>query len=70
MTTVTFTGPVVPAGAAATICVAVSLVICPGLLPKSTSVASARFAPVIVTAVPPEADPAAGLILVTVGAAR
>ena len=39
-------------------------------VPKSTFVALARFVPVIVTFVPPLAEPEVGLIFVTVGAAR
>ncbi len=67
VTTVTSTVPV-PAGAMATISVAVSLTIVALLVPKSTAVAPARLAPLIVTDVPPEVGPDVGLIPVTLGA--
>ena len=66
--TVTSAVPV-PAGLIATISLAVSLTIAAGLLPKSTAVAFARFAPMIVSDVPPVVGPAVGLMVVSVGAA-
>ena len=50
-----------PGGLVAVICVSVSLTIVVAGAPKSTVVAPVRFAPVIVTDVPPADGPAAGI---------
>ena len=68
VTTVTSTLPV-PAGLVTTMLVALSLLILASVLPKYTAVAPLRFLPVIVTFVPPLAEPEVGLIFVTTGAA-
>ena len=65
--TVTSTAPAEAAGATATICVAVLLLTVAVLLPNLTAVAFARFAPVIVTLVPPAVGPEVGLIAATDG---
>jgi hypothetical protein len=67
--TVTSTVPAAPAGLVATICVPVSLVIVAVALPNFTvAVADVpRFAPLIVTVVPPAVGPAVGLTPVKVG---
>jgi len=68
--TVTSTVPAVSAGEVAVICVSVSTVnVVAGDAPKSTLVALVKPVPVMVTDVPPESGPDAGLIDVTVGAA-
>ena len=51
------------------ICVPESELIIPATPPKLTMVASARLVPLIVTRVPPAADPVAGETPVTAGAA-
>ncbi len=65
--TVTSTVPALAAGLIATICVAVLLVMVAAFVPKRTVVASARFAPLIVTVEPPPTRPVAGATFVTVG---
>ena len=67
--TVTSTEPVDPAGLVAVMMVALTTVtLVAAMLPKLTAVAPVKFVPVIVTLVPPAADPLAGLTVVTVGA--
>ena len=60
--------PAVPGGVVTVMEVAVSAVIVAAVVPKSTAVASVRYVPVMVTAVPPAVDPVDGMILVMVGA--
>jgi hypothetical protein len=67
--TVTSTGPAELAGDVAVIEVAESAVTVAGVEPKSTAVAESRFAPVMVTEVPPAIGPSGGLTPLTVGAA-
>src|SRR5450830_673706 len=60
----------VPAGAVAVICVALTTVKpVAAVAPKVTAVAPTRFAPLMVTLMPPAAGPDVGEILLTVGAA-
>ena len=59
----------VPAGAVILIAVAVLVLMVAALLPKVTEVAPARFVPVIFTLVPAVVGPAAGEMLLIVGAA-
>ncbi len=67
--TVTSTVPV-PAGEVAVICVALTTVNEPAaVLPNRTAVAPEKFAPVMVTLVPPEGGPVFGLTALTAGAA-
>jgi hypothetical protein len=66
--TVTVTAPAVPAGVVAVIDVALTTVtFVAAVLPNVTVAPLAKFVPVIVTDVPPEASPLFGLTLVTVG---
>ena len=67
--TVTSTRPGVPAGVVTTILVAVSLVTLPAAAPNLTATLElSRFAPVIVSEVPPAAGPCKRLVPVTTGA--
>jgi hypothetical protein len=70
--TVTFTAPgFITNGLITTIWLAVSLMRpVTAAIPKATAVAFARFVPVMVTMVPPEIGPDAGLTLVTAGTPR
>ena len=63
------TVPAERAGLVATIRLTVSLTIVPAVVPKSTAVAPARLAPVIVTFRPPATGLSVGLTAVTAGAA-
>jgi len=66
--TVTVTAPAVPAGVVAVIWVALTTtMLVAAVLPNSTVAPVTKFVPVIVTAVPPAADPLFGLTLLTVG---
>ena len=68
---VTLTSTVPTARAGEVIVRVLSLVTCrlvPGVTPNLTAVAPVNPVPVIVTTVPPAADPVAGEMLVTVGA--
>ena len=68
--TVIFTLPV-PAGLTAVICVSLETVkLAAGVSPKDTWVAPVKPLPVIVTVVPPPADPLAGLMPVITGNGR
>jgi hypothetical protein len=68
--TVTFTVPAACAGVVAVIVVLLSTVTLPAGLPPTLTVApAAKFAPEMVTAVPPLVGPEGGAMLVTVGAA-
>ena len=68
--TVTSTVPELPAGAVAVICVGRFTVnVVAGVAPNFTAVAPVKFAPVIVTTVPPAIGPFAGDTAVTVGPA-
>ena len=70
VTTRMSTLPAVPAGLVTTIWLPVSLAnVSASTVPNITATALARFAPVIVTLVPPVVGPKVGLIFVTVGAA-
>ena len=68
--TVTSTVPMVPAGLTAVIVVSLTTVtlVAATPVPKSTSEAPVKLVPVIVTKVPPAAEPVVGLRPVTVGA--
>jgi hypothetical protein len=67
--TVTITAPALPAGVVAVICVPLTTTtLVAEALPNVTVAPTAKFAPVIVTAVPPAVVPLFGLTLVTVGA--
>src|ERR1035438_3861709 len=67
--TVTITAPALPAGVVAVICVPLTTTtLLATVLPNVTVAPAAKFAPVIVTAVPPDVVPLFGLTLVTVSA--
>ena len=67
--TVTSTDPL-PAGEVTVICVGVSTVNdAAAVVPNLTAVAPLKFAPKMVTLVPPAAGPLSGLMLFTMGAA-
>jgi hypothetical protein len=65
--TVTLTAPEDPGGLVTVIEVAVSAVIVPAVVPKSTAVAPERPVPEIVTEVPPATGPLVGLSAVIAG---
>jgi hypothetical protein len=66
--TVTVTAPALPAGVVAVIWVALAITtLVAAVAPNVTVAPVAKFAPVIVTAVPPAVGPAFGDTLVTVG---
>jgi len=66
--TVTVTAPALRAGVVAVICVALATTTLVAAVPPNVTVApAAKFAPVIVTAVPPAVGPPFGDTLVTVG---
>ena len=66
--TVTVTAPALPAGVVAVIVVLfTTTTFVPAAAPKVTVAPAAKFAPVIVTAVPPAVDPLFGDTLVTAG---
>ena len=66
--TVTVTAPALPAGVVAVICVALTTTTLVAAAPPNITVApAAKFAPVIVTAVPPAIGPPLGDTLLTVG---
>ena len=68
--TVTYTGPAtVSGGLLTTIALAVRLVMLVAATAPKSTVALSRFAPAIVTVVPPVVGPDAGLMCVTTGAA-
>lgn len=68
MVTVTVTAPALPAGVVAVICVLlVTTTLVAAAVPNITVAPEAKFAPVIVTAVPPTVDPLLGDTLLTVG---
>ena len=68
--TVTFTAPAEPAGVVAVICVLLTTVtFVAALLPKLTVAGATKFAPAIVTPVPPASGPEFGVTLPIVGAA-
>jgi hypothetical protein len=67
--TVTVTAPALPAGVVAVICVPLATTtFVAAVAPNSTVAPLAKFAPVIVTAVPPAVGPLFGATLLTVGA--
>ena len=67
--TVTVTAPALPAGVLAVICVPLTTTtLVAAVAPNVTVAPAAKFAPVIVTAVPPVVGPDAGVTLLTVGA--
>ena len=67
--TVTSTAPALPAGVVAVICVPLTTTtLVAAALPNVTVAPVTKFAPVIVTAVPPAVVPLFGLTLATVGA--
>jgi hypothetical protein len=70
LVTTTFTGPPACDGVVATIVVlvATTTVVAAGIPPKLTVAPGTKFAPVIVTVVPPFTAPELGATLVTVGA--
>ena len=66
--TVTVTAPALPAGVVAVICVPLTTTTLVAATPPNVTVApAAKFAPVIVTAVPPAVGPLPGETLLTVG---
>jgi hypothetical protein len=71
LATVTVTAPAIPAGVVAVIVVLFTTTTFVAAVPPNVAVApAAKFAPVIVTAVPPAVDPLFGDTFVTVGGAR
>jgi hypothetical protein len=69
LVTVTVTAPALPAGVVAVMVVLFTTTTLVAAVPPNVTVAPvAKFAPVIVTAVPPAAGPLFGLTLVTAGA--
>jgi hypothetical protein len=68
LVTVTVTAPALLAGVVAVICVPLTTTtFVAAVLPNITVAPDAKFAPVIVTAVPPVVGPLLGLTLLTVG---
>jgi hypothetical protein len=68
LVTVTVTAPALPAGVVAVICVPLTTTtLVAAATPNVTVAPTAKFVPVIVTAVPPDLVPLFGLTLVTVG---
>jgi len=68
LVTVTVTAPALPAGVVAVICVLLlTTTLVAAAAPNATVAPEAKFAPVIVTAVPPAVDPLLGDRLLTVG---
>jgi hypothetical protein len=68
LVTVTVTAPALPAGVVAVMVVLfTTTTFVPAAPPNVTVAPAAKFAPVIVTAVPPSVDPLFGLTLLTVG---
>jgi hypothetical protein len=66
--TITVTAPVLPLGVVAVMVVLfTTTTLVAAILPNVTVAPTAKFAPVIVTAVPPDVDPLFGLTLLTVG---
>ena len=66
--TVTVAAPALPAGVVAVICVALTTTtLVAAALPNVTVAPAAKFAPVIVTAVPPAVEPLFGETLLAVG---
>ncbi len=66
--TVTVTAPALPTGVVAVICVGLTTTtLVAAAAPNVTVAPAAKFVPVIVTAVPPAADPLFGATLLTVG---
>jgi hypothetical protein len=66
--TVTVAAPALPAGVVAVIVVAfTTTTFVAAAAPNATVAPAAKFVPVIVTPVPPEVGPLAGLTLLTVG---
>jgi hypothetical protein len=63
----TFFAPTVPTGVVITICVSELLLIVAVVPPTVTEVAPERLVPVIVTEVPPDAEPEVGIRFVYVG---
>jgi hypothetical protein len=70
LVTVTVTTPALPAGVVAVIDVLLTTTTFVAVVPPNVTVApEAKFAPVIVTAVPPATGPLLGLTLLTAGEA-
>jgi hypothetical protein len=69
--TITFTGPAGPGGVVTVICVALLReMFVPSFGPNFTDMPVRKFAPAIVTDVPPATGPATGLTVAIVGALK